>query len=173
MDSPNTANAMDTSLKRSMMQAFHCSHRPPGHGSSEGLRGFVGDSLSIWKTLKPGQIAPSIRRNAALSTWPQWEAWLCVIMCPKSEGLAGIILSCPAMGFAVQIPGWKRASGEVMSKYIPHLSIPSGIQAHFLSYDTEVVAAYEKDPMISMQREPAGIPKQLRLNAGYSNPDRI
>lgn len=122
-----------------------------GHGSSEGSRGFVAEFSEYLEDIETGcQIAAKHLGEAPLFLLGHSMGGLavCHYAAQNPEGLAGIILSCPALAFAVQIPGWKRILGEVMSKYIPHLSIPSGVQAQFLSHDTEVVAAYEKDPMI-------------------------
>jgi len=122
-----------------------------GHGSSEGSRGFVADFSEYLEDVEAGcQIVSEQLGDAPLFILGHSMGGLVVSQyaAQNPEGLSGIILSCPALAFAVQIPGWKRVLGEVMSKYMPHLAIPSGVQAQFLSHDTEVVAAYEKDPMI-------------------------
>lgn len=122
-----------------------------GHGSSEGSRGFVGSFSEYLEDVETGcQIVADHLGDAPLFILGHSMGGLVVAnyAAENPEGLAGIILSAPAMAFAVQVPGWKRALGEVMSKYMPHFSIPAGVQPQYLSHDTEIVAAYEKDPMV-------------------------
>ena len=65
------------------------------------------------------------------------------------EGLDGIILSAPAMGFSAKIPAWKNLLGKASSALWPTLSIPTGIPSEHLSHDAEVCTAYDADPMVN------------------------
>jgi len=65
------------------------------------------------------------------------------------EGLDGIILSAPAVGFNTKIPAWKNMLGKASSMLWPTLSIPTDIPSEHLSHDTSVCTAYDNDPMVN------------------------
>jgi alpha-beta hydrolase superfamily lysophospholipase len=62
--------------------------------------------------------------------------------------LKGAVLSSPALGVALAVPAWKDTLGQVMSKVWPSLAIPAGIEAHQVSRDKDIVAAYAADPLV-------------------------
>ena len=64
------------------------------------------------------------------------------------EGLAGLILSSPGLGIAVEIPAWKRVAGRVLSKVLPTFALPTDLDSALLSHDPASVAAYDQDPLI-------------------------
>jgi lysophospholipase len=63
-------------------------------------------------------------------------------------GLAGVVLSSPAFGFALKVPAWKDLLGRVASKVAPHLAIPAGLDPRFISRDPAAVKAYLADPLV-------------------------
>lgn len=65
---------------------------------------------------------------------------------PRAVG--GAILSAPALGFSLPIPGWKRALARIASALVPWLSLPSGIDPAALSRDPAVVEACRRDPLV-------------------------
>jgi alpha-beta hydrolase superfamily lysophospholipase len=62
---------------------------------------------------------------------------------PKS-----VVLSSPGLRFVVQVPLWKRLAGEVASRLVPTLGLPSGIDPYTLTHDRAVCQAYEQDPLV-------------------------
>ena len=122
-----------------------------GHGHSEGSRGYIERFSDYLEDVETGcKIVAEHLGDAPLYLLGHSMGGLIVATyaAQNPEGLAGIALSSPAMGFAVKIPAWKRILGEAMSKLLPHFSIPADVDAGHLSHDIEVVSAYEKDPMV-------------------------
>ena len=68
----------------------------------------------------------------------------------KSTGFEpkSLVLSAPMLRFAVQVPLWKRLAGEVASRLLPALAMPSGIDPYTLTHDRAVCRAYEADPLV-------------------------
>lgn len=67
----------------------------------------------------------------------------------QEAGLAGLVLSSPALGFALKIPAWKSLLGRVASRLLPGLSMPTRICPEELSHDPLVHEAAEKDPLMT------------------------
>lgn len=65
-----------------------------------------------------------------------------------AAGLAGLILSAPFLERAMPIPGWKVAFSPVLSRLWPSFASASGLRGRMVSHDPEVVAEYERDPLV-------------------------
>jgi alpha-beta hydrolase superfamily lysophospholipase len=63
------------------------------------------------------------------------------------EGIDGIALSAPALGFKLKVPAWKVLLGRGMSKVWPTLTLPSDIPPEHVSHDPEIIAAYANDSL--------------------------
>ncbi len=66
----------------------------------------------------------------------------------RKPAVVGVILSSPFFRPAFNPPALKIAVGKLMRNWIPSFSLPSGIDATGISRDKEVVAKYQKDPMV-------------------------
>ncbi len=64
------------------------------------------------------------------------------------EDITGLILSSSLLMLSIEVPGWKTALGNALSKYIPGMSIPTGLNPMDLSHDEDAVDAYENDPLV-------------------------
>ena len=64
------------------------------------------------------------------------------------ETLRGVALSSPALKLSQEVPKVKVVLAETLSRILPVTSIPNGVNPAFLSRSPEVVAAYEKDPLV-------------------------
>jgi lysophospholipase len=62
---------------------------------------------------------------------------------PKS-----LVLSSPMLRFVLEVPLWKRLAGEVASRLLPTLALPTGIDPYTLTHDRAVCQAYENDPLV-------------------------
>lgn len=62
-------------------------------------------------------------------------------------GVAGYVISNPALANKVAVPAWKEALAKVASSLAPGLSIPSGIPPTGISRDASEVAEYDADPL--------------------------
>lgn len=67
----------------------------------------------------------------------------------KPAGVAGFILSNPALRNAVAIPKWKEWLALGASSVAPQLSVPSGIPPEHISRDPGEVQTYAADPLNS------------------------
>jgi alpha-beta hydrolase superfamily lysophospholipase len=66
----------------------------------------------------------------------------------RGDAATGFVLSSPGMGVALSVPAWKDALGRVMSRLIPGLAIPTGLDPRLVSRDPQVVEAYVGDRLV-------------------------
>lgn len=66
----------------------------------------------------------------------------------RPDGLAGLALSSPFFGFGFKVPALKEAAGRLLSRYVPALALPTGLDPASLSHDPAVVEGYRHDPLI-------------------------
>jgi len=66
----------------------------------------------------------------------------------RGDQAAGFVVTSPAMGVALRVPAWKDGLGRVMSRLLPGLAIPTGIDPTLVSRDKAVVEAYVGDRLI-------------------------
>ncbi len=66
----------------------------------------------------------------------------------NQEKLAGLVLSGPLLGIAVDVPAIKAAVGRLLSRVLPRLTLANELDARYISHDPAVVAAYENDPLV-------------------------
>ncbi len=122
-----------------------------GHGSSEGVRGFIErfddyvDDVEVALS-HLGDTNPDTRLYLVGHSMGGLVAMNHAARHP--EGLAGLVISSPFFGIAMPVPGWKRATAKMLSRLMPKMALPSGLEAKDLSHDPAVVAAYEKDPLV-------------------------
>jgi alpha-beta hydrolase superfamily lysophospholipase len=64
---------------------------------------------------------------------------------PRADGL---IMSSPIFGIATPVPAWRHWLGLLTAFLAPDLTQPTGIPTKFLTHDTAIVEAYEKDPLV-------------------------
>ncbi|MBW1680605.1 MAG: lysophospholipase [Deltaproteobacteria bacterium] len=62
--------------------------------------------------------------------------------------LDGVVASSPALGLTVRVPAVKRMLGKVMSRLYPGLSMGNELDATKISRDSDVVKAYQEDPLV-------------------------
>ena len=122
-----------------------------GHGSSEGVRGFIErfeDYLDDVETALThlSEAHPDTRLYLLGHSMGGLIALGYAARHP--EGLAGLLLSAPFFGISMPVPGWKKAAAGVLSRLMPKMTLPSGLEPKHLSHDPAVVAAYEKDPLV-------------------------
>ncbi len=66
----------------------------------------------------------------------------------RAHPLRGLVLSSPALRFAVTVPGWKRAASRVLAKVWPSFTLPSKVDARDLTHDEALREALREDPLI-------------------------
>jgi lysophospholipase len=124
----------------------------PGAGRTDGLRGHVDsfdhylDAVDEWveeaKRLTDGGPVVVVGHSlGGLITVRYLQE-----RAHRHPQLIGAVLSSPALGVTVQVPGWKRALADVLDRLAPRLRMDSGLDASFVSRQPEVVSAYRSDP---------------------------
>ena len=70
------------------------------------------------------------------------------------DDVAGIIASGTALQDALELPGWKRGLASTLSRVTPALQMKNGVPHRYLTHDSAVVAAYERDPLVQTNGTP-------------------
>jgi len=122
-----------------------------GYGRSEGARGaidsyddYVEDYQSALAYLKAQEGADPVHLLG------HSQGGLITAYFLKTTGYQpkSVVLSSPGLRFVVQVPLWKRLAGEVASRLVPTLALPSGIDPYTLTHDRAVCQAYDADPLV-------------------------
>lgn len=122
-----------------------------GHGQSEGQRGHINafqDYLDDVQTL----LSHAKKQNAALRLFLVGHsmggltALTYALKHPKN--ISAVVASGPGLIAKVHVPAWKSTLGKIMSRLIPSLSMPNGIDPNTVSRDKAIVEAYISDPLV-------------------------
>ncbi len=122
-----------------------------GHGRSAGKRGHVAnfndyvDDLSFF-------INSIIDENLNLPVFLLGHSMggvIAILYALRSqEKIVGLILSSPGLVPTVDAPKYKIALASFLSKYLPSLLVSNELDAHYISHDRDVIAAYLNDPLV-------------------------
>jgi alpha-beta hydrolase superfamily lysophospholipase len=123
-----------------------------GHGRSGGRRGHVfafGEYLSDVAALR-AHVEGVTPAGLPVFLLGHSNGGLVALhaLAERPDGLAGAALSSPFFGFGFEVPPLKAAAGRLLSRYLPALSLPTGLDAKNLSHDPAVVEGYERDPLV-------------------------
>ena len=66
----------------------------------------------------------------------------------RERPLAGLVLSSPALRFALRVPAYKRALAHLLSASWPTFALPTEIDARDLTRDEDVREALRDDPLV-------------------------
>jgi alpha-beta hydrolase superfamily lysophospholipase len=66
----------------------------------------------------------------------------------RTPALQGLIATSPWIRLAFEAPALKVMAGRLLRKFMPTLSLPTGLAANFLSHNEAVVQAYKNDPLV-------------------------
>lgn len=66
----------------------------------------------------------------------------------RKPELKGLIATSPWIQLAFEAPAIKVLVGKLMRKFMPTLTLPTNLAAHFISQDKAVVEAYKNDPLV-------------------------
>ncbi|RJG04813.1 lysophospholipase [Noviherbaspirillum cavernae] len=119
-----------------------------GHGRSEGARGDVPDEETILRDaqLVVDDFARQFDEPPLLLGHSMGGLFAARFATAALSPLRGLILSSPAL--AVPMSGMQKLLLKAMRAVAPGFGIPNGLQLRYLSHDSAVVAAYEKDPLV-------------------------
>ena len=92
----------------------------------------------------------------------------------EKPAIQGAIISAPWLRLAFPDPAIKVFLGKIMYKLWPGLTLPTGLNTKHLSRDTEVVKAYENDPLVHAKISARlGISAMLAGEWAIENADRL
>jgi alpha-beta hydrolase superfamily lysophospholipase len=60
----------------------------------------------------------------------------------------GLILSAPYFGLALDVPAAKVVAGKIASRFLPALSLPTGMTGADMTHDAIRARAYDEDPLV-------------------------
>lgn len=118
-----------------------------GHGRSDGPRGHVmrfGEYLDDLATVFREVRTPT--SHTGLLAHSHGGLIACRHLLSEKPRVCAAALTSPLLGIAVKPPAWKVAAGRWMSRIAPRVSLPTEIQAEWVSHDPAVVEAYGTDP---------------------------
>lgn len=123
----------------------------PGHGNSDGKRGKIRSFDIIHEMI-------GIMIKTAASTYPGTPLYLyghsmgggmvleyALLFNPR---LKGVIATSPWLKLSFEVPAVKAAVALIVSKLVPGLVQPSGLNTIYLSHDKSVVEVYNNDPLV-------------------------
>ena len=118
-----------------------------GFGKSAGSRGFV----SVWSEYLDDIHALMEQQSAAqpLLLLGHSMGGLIAIELVLRGGLkfATAVLTSPLLALSMSVPHWKLVCGAWASKFLPRLTLSSGVAPKFLTHDPEKLEQVEHDPL--------------------------
>lgn len=123
-----------------------------GNGLSEGQRGHVMsyremvDDLAGFVALVKARDSNGERVLFAHSTG---SIFAIHYLLDKPDAVDRVVLSSPCLRLAYDAPAWKTTAGRLMANVIPKLSMQAGFDPGAVSRDPDVVAANERDPLVT------------------------
>ena len=125
-----------------------------GHGRSGGRRAFIRHFSEYLDDLDAAvSIVRERAARAPLVVMGHSMGGLVVAnwMAQRGSDAHSFVLSSPGFGVAMAVPEWKDALGKLMSRFIPTLAIPTGLDPKLVSRDPQVVEAYTGDRLVLTQ----------------------
>ena len=123
-----------------------------GHGRSDGRRGHVYEFADYLRDFNAARdhVIEQNKNDAPLFVLAHSYGGLISLhaLARDPGGVSGVVFSSPFFGFAIKVPAWKAAAGNMLSRYVPAFSMPTDIDPKDVSHDPEVVKAYGTDPLI-------------------------
>jgi alpha-beta hydrolase superfamily lysophospholipase len=124
-----------------------------GHGMSEGARGrilkfeeYVDDLFELVGELEKDdtfrRLGPPVLFGHSMGALVAIHAAL-----RAQDRFAGLALSSPYLGVAVQVPALKLLVGQALARFLPGVSLDAGVKGSDCTRSSEIAAAYDRDPL--------------------------
>ena len=120
-----------------------------GHGDSEGARGFV-ETFEDYHQDVDVLLAKADEGKPLFMLGHSMGGLLSshYLLSDKGSQVRGLVLSSPYFGLALKVAGVKRAAAGMMSKLLPKVSLPSGLESEALTRDPEMIKKHASDSRI-------------------------
>ena len=122
-----------------------------GHGRSAGPRGAVSRFDDYHQDADTLLAHVETKRNGApVFLFGHSMGGLLALHWLLARGTApfsGAILSSPFLGVALAVPTWKSVMAKGMSRFLPAVSLPSGLTGKDVTRDPDMAALYDSDPL--------------------------
>lgn len=136
---------------RAGLSTYALDHR--GHGRSDGRRGHVRrfvryiHDLEKFRRRVVGAVGPEV---PLVFVGHSLGGLILVRYLQEYPAVSarGAVLSSPLLGVAMAVPKWKEKLGRLLYYSVPALPMSTGLDPRHLSHDTQVVDAYERDPLV-------------------------
>lgn len=122
-----------------------------GYGKSEGVRGHAANLEVLLDDI--GQfVEGTIQRHPGIPVFLYGHSMgghlaLNYTLRRKPQ-IAGLIVTAPWIRLAFEQPAIKVMAGRLLRRFMPNLTLPTGLAANFISRDPAVVKAYVNDPLV-------------------------
>lgn len=119
-----------------------------GHGQSTGTRGDIPDADAILRDtrLVISDFSKQLQKPPFVIAHSMGGLFATRFALEGLTPLSGLILSSPA--FSVRTSWLEKFLFKISRNLIPHLGVGHGTNGRYLSHDSEVVAAYQNDPLV-------------------------
>jgi alpha-beta hydrolase superfamily lysophospholipase len=123
-----------------------------GHGRSTGRRGYVSDLeeyladlTAVWTHWHPRVPQPIVLFGHSLGGLIvlRYRQKYAALWKPRLT-----VVSAPLIQLKVKVPAYKRILGELAARFLPTLSLPSGLKPTDLTHDPAEAQAYANDPLV-------------------------
>lgn len=119
-----------------------------GHGQSAGARGDIPDADAILRDMRLviHDFSKQLMQAPLILAHSMGGLFATRFALEGLTPLSGLILSSPA--FSVHTSWLEKCLFKVSRVVVPHLAVGHGTNGRYLSHDSEVVAAYQNDPLV-------------------------
>ncbi len=123
-----------------------------GHGWSEGPRGHC-DRFSDYLEDAADILAKFRERTSDLPLFLFGHSFGGLVAASFAltlpHAFKGLALSSPFFGLALEVPAVKRVAGQLFSRILPTLSLPTEISGTDVTHDPAIARLYENDPLVN------------------------
>lgn len=123
----------------------------PGHGKSYGKRGHIDDPLILLEIITD-LVNRLKNENPEMpifiyghSFGGEVSLWYSLV---NSNTVRGYIITSPLIGTKEEVPAGKLIMAKIMDNIMPSFTMDNGIEVQKLSRDSQIVNAYESDPLV-------------------------
>lgn len=119
-----------------------------GHGRSRGQRGYVDRFEEYFLDLEAAQRLLSPGLPQMLLAHSHGALIALDYVTRNRSSFRAMVISNPYLALAMEVPAYKRTVAKLAARFLPRLSLPSGLPPEGVSRDPGIVDAYQRDPLV-------------------------